>query len=215
MKLHLGCGENYLKGYINVDFPSTKHSVQQRRVADVCKDILKLRYSAESIEEVRLHHVFEHFSRSVVFGLLASWWSWLIPGGTLRIEVPDFDKTALRVINPFTNTKQKYVALRHIFGSQEASWAQHSEGWSVERLKTVLKNFGFQPKKVLKNSWKGTYNVEIIATKTNKDMKKKEFEHIAQSILTNYLLDNSSSEMRLLQVWMKNYNEQVSKTWAK
>ena len=203
MKLHLGCGEQYLKGYVNIDFPINKHSVQQKCVADVYKDILALQYPFESVDEIRLHHVFEHFSRPLAFALLASWWSWLKVGGLVRIEVPDFDRSALRVLNPFISTKQKYVALRHIFGSQEASWATHCEGWSEDRLKTVLTKFGFQPKKANKNSWKGTYNIEIFATKINKDMGKKEFEHTAESVLANYLVDRFSSEMRLLQVWMK------------
>ncbi len=215
MKLHLGCGETYLKGYINVDFPSAKHSVQKKRVADICADILRLRYPPESIEEVRLHHVFEHFTRPVALALLVSWRSWLIPCGTIRIEVPDFDKTASQILNRFTNTKQKHIALRHIFGSQEAPWANHFEGWSEDRLKSLFILFGFKPKKMSKNSWRGTYNLEIIATKMAKIMNKKEFEDIAESVLANYLLDRSPSELRLLSVWMKIYKDQIRNTWAK
>lgn len=215
MKLHLGCGEVYLNGYVNIEFPLSNHSVQQKSVADVYKDILTLKYTAGSVDEIRLHHVFEHFTRPIALALLASWWSWLKIDGLLRIEVPDFDKTALRVLNPFTKNGQKCVALRHIFGSQEASWANHYEGWSENRLKFVLIMFGFQLKKTVKNSWKGTDNIDIFARKINKIIEKKEFEHNAESVLTNYLLDKSPSEMRLLHVWMKIYNEQILKTWSK
>ena len=215
MKLHLGCGQKYLNGYVNIDFPASKHTVQSSFVADQYSDITRLRYAKQSIEEIRLHHVFEHFTRPVSLALLASWWSWLKPDGLVRIEVPDFDKSALQVLNPFISIKHKSVALRHIFGSQESSWANHCEGWSERRLKTVLMNFGYQLKKVQKNSWQGTHNIEIFATRTNKNITKRVFEHKAECELTNYLLDKSSSEMRLLQVWMAIYNEQIRKTWAK
>lgn len=214
MKLHLGCGDYYLEGYINIDLPSSRRSVSNKKKPIVYKDILKLKYPSNSVEEIRLHHVFEHFSRPVALALLASWWSWLKIDGIMRIEVPDFDKSASRVLSPFTRNGQKCVALRHIFGSQEASWANHCEGWSEGRLRTVFKKFGFRPEKITKSSWRGTYNIEIIATKTNKTMKKNEFEQIAKSILADYLVDKSFSEIRLLQVWMKIYNEQVRKTWA-
>ena len=194
MKLHLGCGQQYIKGYINIDFPVSKHTVQSSISADLYADITKLRYPENSIDEIRLHHVFEHFSRPVALALLSSCRSWLITGGTLRIEVPDFDKTVSRILNPFTNTNQKYIALRHIFGSQEAPWANHYEGWSEERLKTMLTNFGFKPKDIVKNSWRGTYNIEIIATKVDKVMKKKDFEDVAESVLANYLLEKKSSQ---------------------
>lgn len=215
MKLHLGCGQKYLEGYVNIDFPSSKHTLFTKSIADKYADITRLHYPKNSIEVIRLHHVFEHFSRPVALALLASWWSWLKIDGTMRIEVPDFDKSASRVLSPFTRNGQKCVALRHIFGSQEASWANHCEGWSEGRLRTVFKKFGFQPEKITKSSWRCTYNIEIIATKTNKTMKKNEFEQIAKSILADYLVDKSLSEIRLSQVWMKIYNEQVRKTWAK
>lgn len=63
LKLHLGCGEVYLDGYRNIDYPPSEHTVQTQTKVDEYADILReLVYPRASIEEVRLHHVFEHFT---------------------------------------------------------------------------------------------------------------------------------------------------------
>ena len=103
MKLHLGCGETYLEGYQNIDYLPSKHTVQTKGRADEYADIRELAYAPASVEEIRLHHVFEHFTRPVALALLTAWNAWLEPGGTLRIEVPDFDRTARRVLWPLTS----------------------------------------------------------------------------------------------------------------
>lgn len=212
MKIHLGCGENYLKGYVNIDFPPTKHTVQNKNIADLHANIQSLQYKSESVEEIRLHHVFEHFTRPIACALLVSWRSWLKKGGILRIEVPDFDRTARSILNPFLSSKKKAVALRHIFGSNEAPWAVHYEGWSANRLTKILSSLGFNIQEIKRNSWKGTYNVEIIARRNNLKIEKEELEKRVKEFFSNFLIDNSSSEKELLEVWIKEYKLQVEKS---
>jgi predicted SAM-dependent methyltransferase len=213
-KLHLGCGERYLQGYINIDFPPSEHPVQINAIADVFADILSLHHPANSVDEVRLHHVFEHFSRPTACALIASWWTWLKPGGVLHIEVPDFNRTAWVVLNPVTAEKERYVALRHIFGSQEAGWAVHQEGWSSVRLTRLIKSMGFEKINITKNSWRGTYNFEIMGLKRPLTFSQSDFERIAQGFLKQYCVDDSPAEQRLLFTWMSAYNKQIEKTWA-
>lgn len=202
MKLHLGCGEHYLKGYLNIDFPSLRHSVQKKTVADKFADILKLNFPPGSIEEIRLHHVFEHFPRAVACALLTGWHTWLENHGILRIEVPDLEKM-------FRN--YNCLAQRHIFGSQEASWAYHLCGYTTESIGDFLTRYGFGIKKIKKNNWKGTANIEVFAVKEGRKMSLEEFEKITRKYLSQFLLDNSSSERELFKVWMKNYNDQIKK----
>ena len=76
MKLHLGCGQRHFEGYVNIDYPLSEHSVQQTSISDEYANLLELRYKPNSIEEVRLHHVFEHFPRAVAAALLYSWSTW-------------------------------------------------------------------------------------------------------------------------------------------
>jgi hypothetical protein len=213
LKLHLGCGERYLEGYRNIDYPPSEHTVQTRTRVDEYADIRELAYPRASIEEVRLHHVFEHFTRPVALALLTAWNAWLEPGGTLRIEVPDFDRTARRVLSPLTSEKQRGVALRHIFGSQEAAWALHLEGWSGKRLEKTAEAFGFGVLERRKNRFMGTYNVDL-SFKRMVELTAADARSAARERLLNYLVDdNSPSELRILDVWMAAYDEQVKKSW--
>lgn len=201
-KLHLGCGEKYLDSYLNIDYPLSKHSVQKKSVADKYINILKLKYSPKSIDEIRLHHLFEHFPRAVACALLVAWHTWLKDGGLLRIEVPDMEKMS---------KNYNHLSERHIFGSQEAPWATHFAGYTSENLTNFLSKYGFKTIEIKKNKWKGTANIEVFAIKNNKNITLKKFEKITKKYLKLFLLDNSSSERELLKVWMKNYNDQIKK----
>lgn len=211
MRLHLGCGQIYLKGYLNIDFPLSKHSVQNKSVADKHADLLKLSYPENSIEEIRLHHVFEHFTRPIACALISTWYLWLKPGGILRIEVPDLYNTARTIINPFANNYAKTKAIRHLFGSHEASWAIHFEGFTSSSLKRFLENYGFKVIKSNKNSWKGTHNIEILAEKKQIGFDSKKPEKITKNYLKQFLIDESESELKLLSIWMDEYKKQVKK----
>ena len=212
MKLHLGCGQVHLDGYVNIDYPPEEHTLMSRTRADVETDLLGLRYAPGEIDEVRLHHVFEHFRRPTAYALVASWASWLRPGGVLRIEVPDFDRTSRHVLSPLTSRRRKRVGLRHIFGSNEARWAVHYEGWSGRRLKEVLEDFGFTRPRVKRNRWKGTYNVDVTATNGPRRLSRREVDAAARSRLHDFLVDDS--ELPLLEVWMAEYGQQMDRSWA-
>jgi len=210
-KLHLGCGQRYLEGYINIDFPLSEHSVQIASIADEHHDISQLNYASNSINEVRLHHVFEHFERPIACALVSSWNSWLIEGGILHIEVPDFERTAKAALSIFKNKHKKKVAIRHLFGSHEASWAVHAEGYTEWMLEDILNCFGFTKIQVLKHEWRGTYNLEIIAEKTQGMYKEESIEN-AKQYLKGFLIDES--EQVMLDIWLEMFKIQTQRTWA-
>ena len=215
MKLHLGCGQVYLNGYLNIDYPLSKHSVQHESVADKFADITKLCYQRNSIEEVRLHHVFEHFDRATASALILIWRSWMKPGGLLRIEVPDFERTIKVMFSPLTTDKRKLVGFRHIFGSQEASWAVHYHGWSKVTLSALMQKLGFEILSVSKNNWKGTYNIEIVGKKNNLKISKKQAGELCRQWLENFIVDESAGERDMLSHWVKISKNQIGIGWAK
>lgn len=214
MKLHLGCGARYLPGYVNIDFPASSRPVQAGPAADVEADILSLRYAPGSIDEVRLHHVFEHFTRPIACALLASWHSWLRTGGALRLEVPDFRRTALACLNPLSGPKAKMVARRHLFGSHEEFWAVHCEGYGPSDLKSMLGAFGFRVVRVGRNAWKGTYNVEVAAVKEDVAPAATDFEGRASAYLRGFLVDDGETETRILDAWLAIFRDQMGKSFA-
>jgi hypothetical protein len=214
MKLHLGCGQNYLNGYVNIDFPKTKHTIQKNSVADRFEDIAKLSFKKNQVEEVRLHHVFEHFRRPQILAMVACWNTWMVNEGKLHIEVPDLSRIARVFVNPLSSIKSRAVAERHLFGSHEASWAAHYEGYDERLLSYVISAFGFEIIKIRRTSWRGTHNIHIFAKK-NYDLKSINYaKEIGEKLLSKFLVDNTSGELEILKVWMHMFNEQLLIGWS-
>jgi len=140
-RVHLGCGEIHLSGYLNIDFPPEQGTARGRSRPDVEADIRDLDCPPETLREIRLSHVFEHFERAEALALLVRWHDWLLPGGVLQIEAPDF--AASTVAFEARSFPEQTLILRHVFGSQEAPWASHRDGWSESRFRHVLAELGF------------------------------------------------------------------------
>ena len=215
MKLHLGCGQVYLEGCVNIDYPLTEHTVQQTSVADEFHDLTNMRYKARGIEEVRLHHVFEHFPRAQAIALLASWHSWLEKGGKVHIEVPEFDATTEIFFNPKASSKDRHVAIRHLFGSNEAAWAVHYDGWNEWRFRELFEAFGFKMEKVSRNEYLATRNIEVVARKNKKTPPKDKIIDIARKYLGQFTVNDSEFENRLLEIWLEDFKSQLKRTIAR
>jgi ubiquinone/menaquinone biosynthesis C-methylase UbiE len=166
LKLHLGCGEQYMEGYINIDYPSSEHNVMKIK-PDIFADITKLDYPAGSVDEIRLHHVFEHFNRVTALAMLIKWQTWLKTGGILHIETPDLVGCA-KILTSNASLKTKMGIVRHLAGDQAAHWAYHVDHWFGERFEKTLLAFGFKNIKIKNWSWDHEpylANVEVIAEK--------------------------------------------------
>lgn len=89
MKLHLGCGHNYLEGWVNVDGPKSELCYDDLK-ADIHANIEDLEYPDNTVDEILMNAVFEHFPRHVAIIQLRKFYKWLKPGGKLTVLVPDF-----------------------------------------------------------------------------------------------------------------------------
>ncbi len=151
--------------------------------------------------------------RATASALLASWNSWLKEGGILRIEVPDFEKTGKVALSLLSSKKQKSVAIRHIFGSQEAHWAVHYHGYTPSGLGSYMESYGFAVQKTDKNDHMGTYNVDITAVKKS-SKSKEEARAITKEYLTTFMVADVESERFMLETWLKEYDLQIGKTFV-
>ena len=204
IKIHLGCGENKIAGYVNIDFPSEDHTVQTKRAADYFYDITKLSFPRNSIDEVRNHHVFEHFSRAKSLALLTAWHMWLKDGGVLHIETPDFQECIRSLIKDRLTYSEKQTIIRHIFGSQEAHWALHYDGWYTQKYRSIFRQMGFQIFNVKKECYKNLHNITVKAQKKTQ-LELSQLKKISKSILETSLVDHSESEMQMLEIWYSEY----------
>jgi hypothetical protein len=201
-RLHLGCGERYLDGYVNIDYPPSEHTVQVTSPADELADITRLEYAPESVAEVRLHHVFEHFDRPTALRLLIDWREWLTEGGLLTIETPDFERS-VRAFTRRIGRGDRGTILRHVFGSHEADWAVHWDGWYAERYKRTLGALGYGSLELERDKWRGTYNITVSARREGGPREREKQLAAADELLRDSLVDESESELRLLAEWSK------------
>lgn len=203
MKLHLGCGAHYLPEYVNVDQEPEKHSVMASHVvADVYGDITELAYDPGSIDEIRSHHVFEHFDRVTAMAQLIKWHNWLRVGGLLRIEVPDFEGCVDQFQKEDTSHAVKMALIRHLAGSHEAPWACHVDQWFPERFHRTLSKLGFVDITVKKRQWAVEpylANIDVTAIKSGNRFVTEQLMCAAELFEESLL----SSETALKVLWSK------------
>lgn len=82
MKIHLGCGSNYINDWVNIDLDSP--------VADAHADLRKpLPYANSSVEFIFNEHFLEHISREEGTAFLKECRRVLKRGGVFRVSTPD------------------------------------------------------------------------------------------------------------------------------
>lgn len=164
-QLHLGCGRNYLEEFTNVELPQNKHFK-----ADLYADLNDLKFKNGSIDKIVISHVFEHFDRVTALSLLIKWNQWLSIDGVLIITVPDFMTNVQAIISDHKdNFKCQQLLMRHIFGSHEADWAIHKDGWYLDKFMHVIPQFGFtisESRLMAIKSAPIRYDIQIEAVKT-------------------------------------------------
>lgn len=84
-KLHLGCGNTKLDGFINIDIRQTPATDRVMDISDLAE------FSDNSVDMIYASHCLEHFNFRIVPDILCEWNRVLRKGGELVVRVPDFD----------------------------------------------------------------------------------------------------------------------------
>ena len=133
IKLHLGCGNISLDGFINIDLLPSKS-------VDVVEDIRELKsFTEESVDLIYACHVLEHISRREYKKVLKRWYSLLKPSGILRLSVPNLREW----FKYYFETGNFKILLSALYGGQENKYNYHYMGWDEETLREDLLEAGF------------------------------------------------------------------------
>lgn len=150
IKLHLGCGNKKIQGFINVD-------IRNLNSVDLIEDIKTLKsFTKDSVDLIYASHVLEHIGRRKYMSVLTRWYNILKNDGVLRIAVPDFEK----VVEYYNKHKDLNILRGFLYGGQDYKENFHYCSWDFNTLSNDLKKIGF--KKVYRYDWRTTehYNVD-------------------------------------------------------
>jgi len=149
MKLHVGCGNVQIPGYINID---TRY---QPGVDQVDNIKFLRRYKSNSIEVIYACAVLEHFTRWEYKDAINRWYDLLIPGGTLRISVPGFED----LIEHYLDHKNLRILMGMFYGGQDYAENFHHHIWDFKIMEEDLLGVGF--KEVRRYDWRETEHSHI------------------------------------------------------
>jgi predicted SAM-dependent methyltransferase len=134
MKLHVGCGNKKLDGYVNIDIV---HNENVDRVLDI--RILDKYYS--DVDEIYACHIFEHFKKNEFKNILKVFYNCLRKNGKLYICVPNFDE----IVNYYTKEGDRKMdnILGLLNGGQKNKFDFHFVNFNFEFLDLNLEKAGF------------------------------------------------------------------------
>lgn len=144
IKLHLGCFNKKIHGFINVDIRADVEP-------DVQDDIFKLeKFDNNSVDLIYCCHTLEHLKRIDVPIALARWYQVLKSGGTLRVAVPDMEAMFAHYFY-WKDLPYLYSALG---GSQRHEFDFHLSHFDFPTLSNILTSVGF--KDIHRYDWRKT-----------------------------------------------------------
>ncbi len=127
-KINLGCGYDHRRGYLNVD-------VDPRVKPDLVHDLLKpLPFSDDSVAEIILQDVLEHFTKEQALLLLTYCSRVLQKGGSLTVRVPN----VFSILKKYTNQPDLLMLFLYGDTTKNGTWGAHKYGYTTELLDQMI-----------------------------------------------------------------------------
>ena len=144
IKLHLGCGNRYIPGFIHIDLADYSHIDYKSDVSDLSM------FEDNSVDLIYACHVLEHFKRYETDGVLQEWYRVLKSGGILRVSVPDFEA----IVTVYEKYRDMELVMGLLYGGQDYKHNFHHVGFDFKYLGELLKKVGF--KNIHRYNWQKT-----------------------------------------------------------
>lgn len=134
MKLNVGCGHDYLTGYLNID-------VSADSLADVIMEAHDLKIDNCAVDEIVAAQLIEHLGFFKGKYFLAECFRVLRPGGTLRLETPHLERSFEIFLAGDRSARES--ALTWLYGA-EGAHMQHRFCFPLELLRELAAEIGFE-----------------------------------------------------------------------
>lgn len=149
LRIHLGCGNRAIPGFVNVDIRPLPH-------VDLIASAENLsEFRANSADLIYCSHLLEHMERGAEVKALAEWHRVLKPGAILRLAVPDFEKIVVR----YQAEKNLDELIGLLYGKQDHEFNVHHQAFDFPRLERLLLGVGFSS--VSRYDWRVTIHKDI------------------------------------------------------
>jgi predicted SAM-dependent methyltransferase len=137
-RLHIG-GKTAKSGWEILDIRPDVH------VDHVGNAVNLSQFADATFQEIYASHVLEHFCyQTELLPVLAEWRRVLVPGGVLRLSVPDLDILAHLLLQRHTlDINQRFFVMRMLFGGHMHEHDHHRVGLNFEFMYSYLQQAGF------------------------------------------------------------------------
>jgi len=159
--LNLGCGNEILKGFINVDIEGEKQK------GFVKADVRDLPFPDNYADYILAREVLEHIPLLNIMNVLVEWIRVLKPGGRIVITCPCFSLMAQDFLNAKFNFKEFYEMARGFYGCQRSKYDIHLTPITPEFLNYCLQQLPV--KGTIKSIPRGTQPTEYPGYKPQVD----------------------------------------------
>ena len=142
IKLHLGCGEKYIPGFIHIDIRKFEH-------IDYVTSIDNLyMFKDNTVDLIYASHILDHVKRAETEVVLSEWYRVLKKGGILRIAVSNFEA----VVEIYLKNKNLEELMGLLYGGQTYENNYHYRTFDFQSLSNILRKVGFR--KIYRYDWK-------------------------------------------------------------
>lgn len=173
IKLHLGCGNVRLPGYVNID-------AQKSAAAEKIGNVRELDYADASVDMIYSCAVIEHFGRHEWKDVLSEWARVLKPGGLLRISTMDFEACVER----YREKRHLPELLGLLIGGQKDNYDWHGMIFDYSVLAAGLEKTGFS--NMRRYDWRET------------ELGEKDIDDFSQAYLPH--MDKDHGRLMMLNV---------------